>query len=76
MKSSSIDLTLNTISLAQGGEIFVLKMGTVKVFDLIEVLIEKFAEKYNDKEKFIRNVSHEELNSCDYCCGLFWFTKE
>ncbi len=54
----AIDLILNTISLAQGGEVFVLKMDAVKVIDLIEVLIEIFAEKYN---KNIKTIEIEEI---------------
>jgi len=43
----AIDLMLRTIEIAQGGEVFVFKMQSIKIIDLIEVLIEIFAEKYN-----------------------------
>lgn len=44
---TAIRLILETIELAQGGEIFVLKMVAIKIIDLIEVLIEYFTKKYN-----------------------------
>lgn len=54
------DLILNTISLAQGGEVFVLKMDAIKVIDLIEVLIEIFAKKYN---KNIKKIEIKEIGT-------------
>lgn len=44
---SSLNLMIKTLEVAQGGEVFVLKMKIVKIIDLIEVLIEIFAKKYN-----------------------------
>lgn len=48
-KNNTSDFILKTLDLAQGGEVFVLKMDAVKIIDLIEVLIEHFAEKHNRK---------------------------
>lgn len=47
--NTALKLILDTLTLAQGGEIFVFKMDTVKIIDLVEVLIEFFAKKYNKK---------------------------
>jgi len=44
---TAINLILNTLEIAQGGEVFVSKMHTIKVIDLIEVLVEYFAKKHN-----------------------------
>ncbi len=44
---SALKLILETLNIAQGGEVFVLKMDVVKVIDLIEVLIEYFAKLHN-----------------------------
>ena len=53
---TAINLILNTLEIAQGGEVFVLKMHTIKIIDLIEVLVEYFAKKHNKiKEKIIIN---------------------
>lgn len=43
----SLKLIIQTLSIAQGGEVFVLKMGVIRITDLIEILIEHFAKKYN-----------------------------
>ena len=51
---TAINLILKTLEIAQGGEVFVSKMPTIKVIDLIEVLVEFFAEKHNKiKEKIV-----------------------
>ncbi len=47
--NNAIKLILRTLKLAQGGEIFVLKMEVLKIIDLIEILIENFAELYEKK---------------------------
>lgn len=54
----AINLIITTLGLAQGGEVFVQKMETVKITDLIQVLIEFFAEKYN---KVANKVDIEEV---------------
>jgi len=44
---TAIELILESLKLAQGGEVFVLKMDAVKIINLINALIEFFAQKYN-----------------------------
>ena len=48
-KELALNFILKTLDLAQGGEVFVLKMKTIKILDLFEVLIEFFSEKYHKK---------------------------
>lgn len=50
----AIELILKAASYAHGGEIFILKMPTVRVMDLAEVLIEKLAPKYGHKSSDIK----------------------
>jgi len=53
---TAINFIFNTLEIAQGGEVFVLKMHAIKIIDLIEVLIEYFAKKHNKNiEKIIIN---------------------
>jgi UDP-N-acetylglucosamine 4,6-dehydratase len=47
--SNTIELVFQATLLAKGGEIFVLKMPVIKLGDLVDVIIEKYAEKYNHK---------------------------
>jgi len=56
--NNAVKLILETLKFAQGGEVFVLKMDAVKVYDLIKVLIEYFSEKYkkNSKEIHLEEV--------------------
>ncbi len=54
----AINLLIKTLPIAQGGEVFVLKMDSIQIIDLVEVLIENFAEKYQ-KEK--RNIEIKEI---------------
>jgi len=51
---TAIELILDSLKLAQGGEVFVLKMDAVKIIDLINALIEFFAQKYNKVGKKIQ----------------------
>lgn len=52
--SNTIELVFQTTLLAKGGEIFVLKMPVIKLDDLVDVIIEKYAEKYNIKKDSIK----------------------
>ncbi len=54
----AIDLILNTLDIAQGGEVFVQKMDAIKIVDLIEVLINHFAKKYN---KEVNRIEIQEI---------------
>ncbi|WP_313997129.1 UDP-N-acetylglucosamine 4,6-dehydratase family protein [uncultured Paenibacillus sp.] len=51
--SQAIDLMLLSNELAQGGEVFVLKMPVVRLSDLAEVLIDEVAKKNNITEPVI-----------------------
>ena len=42
----AVKLVLKSCTLAKGGEIFILKMPSVRIKDLIEVVIEELAPKY------------------------------
>lgn len=44
---SAVKFIIKTLNIAQGGEVFVLKMDAVKILDLIEVLIKNFAHNHN-----------------------------
>ncbi|KKN46128.1 hypothetical protein LCGC14_0675990 [marine sediment metagenome] len=44
---TAINFIIESLALAQGGEIFVKKMKVVKIVDFIEILIEHFAKKHN-----------------------------
>jgi UDP-N-acetylglucosamine 4,6-dehydratase len=48
--SNTIDLVFQATLLAKGGEIFVLKMPVVKLGDLVDIIVETYAEKYNYKK--------------------------
>lgn len=50
----AIKFMIDTMEIAQGGEVFVLKMDIVKVIDLIDVLVSIFAEKYDKKVEQIK----------------------
>jgi FlaA1/EpsC-like NDP-sugar epimerase len=49
----AVKLVLKSCTLAKGGEIFILKMPSVKIKDLIEVVIEELAPKYGHNLKDI-----------------------
>ncbi len=53
-----IDFLLDTLDKAQGGEVFVLKMDAVRIFDLISVLIDHFSKKHN---KIVEEIQIKEI---------------
>lgn len=57
----TIDLLFKATSLAQGGEIFVLKMPTVKLGDLVDATIEKYAKGKNIEKKMIGALPGEKF---------------
>ncbi len=50
----AVSLVLKAGILTRGGEIFVLKMPTMKIMDLLEVLVEELAPKYGRDPKSIK----------------------
>lgn len=48
--TQAIELIMKANEIAQGGEVFVLKMPTIRIGDLAEVLVEAVSKKYNIKE--------------------------
>ncbi len=51
---TAINFIIKSLTLAQGGEVFVKKMNIVKIIDLIDVLIENFAKKYKKNIESVR----------------------
>jgi len=51
--SDTIELIFKTTLLAKGGELFILKMPVVRLGDLVDVIIETYAEKYHYKKDTI-----------------------
>ncbi len=75
--SRAVELILKAGELARGGEIFILKMPSLKIKDLAEVVIEEFASKFGKKpsdikiriigkrsgeKMFEELIQHEEIN--------------
>lgn len=52
--SETIDLVFKATIMAKGGEIFILKMPVLRIGDLTDVVIEKYAEEYGDKKENIK----------------------
>lgn len=48
--TQAIELIMKANEIAQGGEVFVLKMPTIRIGDLAEVLVEAVSKKYNVQE--------------------------
>jgi len=48
------ELIIKTLNLAQGGEVFVLKMKIVKIIDIIQVLVEFFVKKHKKQAEDIQ----------------------
>jgi FlaA1/EpsC-like NDP-sugar epimerase len=51
--SDTIELIFKATLLAKGGEVFILKMPVVRLGDLVDVIIETYAEKYHHKKETI-----------------------
>ncbi|MBE3122259.1 MAG: polysaccharide biosynthesis protein [Thermoplasmata archaeon] len=51
--SDTIELVFKATVLAKGGEVFILKMPVVRLGDLVDVIIEAYAEKYHHKKETI-----------------------
>jgi UDP-N-acetylglucosamine 4,6-dehydratase len=51
--SDTIELVFKATLLAKGGEVFILKMPVVRLGDLVDVIIETYAEKYLYKKETI-----------------------
>ena len=56
--SDTIELVFKATLLAKGGEIFILKMPVVRLGDLVDVIIETYAEKYHYKKESNRKKNH------------------
>jgi UDP-N-acetylglucosamine 4,6-dehydratase/5-epimerase len=50
--SDTIELVFKATLLAKGGEVFILKMPVVRLGDLVDVIIERYAEKYHYKKEY------------------------
>jgi len=63
--NDAVELILSTVELANGGEVFVLKMKSIKIIDMVNAMIELYGngEKYTINEIGIRQGEkmHEEL---------------
>lgn len=54
--SDTTNLIFKATILAKGGEIFILKMPVVRIGDLVDIMIEEFADRYGRKRKDIQRV--------------------
>lgn len=52
--SDTIELVFKATLLAKGGEVFILKMPVVRLGDLVDVIIERYTEKYHYKKESIQ----------------------
>lgn len=52
--TSAIKFIIETLSLAQGGEVFVPRMVAIKIIDLIDILIEEFSKKHKKKSDKVK----------------------
>jgi UDP-N-acetylglucosamine 4,6-dehydratase len=51
--SQAVELVLGSVKMAQGGEVFIFKMPTIKISDLAEILIEELAPRYGHRPEGI-----------------------
>jgi UDP-N-acetylglucosamine 4,6-dehydratase/5-epimerase len=51
--SDTVELVFKATLLAKGGEVFILKMPVLRLGDLVDVIIETYAEKYHYKKESI-----------------------
>jgi FlaA1/EpsC-like NDP-sugar epimerase len=56
----AVKLVLKSLTMARGGEIFILKMPSVRIIDLIEVFIDEFVYK---RGKYKKKIKIEEVKS-------------
>ncbi len=54
--SNTIDLVFKASILAKGGEIFILKMPVVKMGDLIDVIVDLYAQKYGIRTDTVKRM--------------------
>ena len=54
--SQAVDLVLKSMIISKGGEIFVLKMPTIQIIDLIEVLVEEYSRKIGIDQDSVKIV--------------------
>ncbi len=52
--SRAVELVLKSASIAKGGEIFILKMPAIKIIDLAEIMVKKFAVRFDRSPKDIK----------------------
>jgi FlaA1/EpsC-like NDP-sugar epimerase len=50
----AVELIFQATKMAQGGEVFVLKMPALKILDLADVLIKEYADKYGQDKKKVK----------------------
>ncbi len=51
--ADTVELVFKATLLAKGGEVFILKMPVVQLGNLVDIIIETYAEKYNYKKEAI-----------------------
>ena len=74
--SQAVNLVLRSMIISKGGEIFVLKMSTIRIIDLLEVLVEEYSKKIGiskDSVKIVKigagsgeKINEELISSTEY----------
>jgi len=54
---NTVDLVFKATDMAKGGEIFILKMPTVQIGDLADVIIDIYSKKYNIAKKEVKKTN-------------------